>query len=224
MTNYFALILDTTGPANPSINIDSGASYATSQTVNAQVSTSDGTTTNYQMKIWGDVDTAYDSSVQATEATSQWITFSTSKQVKLSSGDGSKKLNVKIRDDVFNESSIASKSIILDTSRPVVTISGPDVPKVSEVGGKDKANFSFTVDTDYVAFKVKVVASSGSSQDTGNQIGTTNGSTNMSGGAGLANTAVQCTIDATDLKVASSGDGTKTIKVFVQDAAGNWSV
>jgi hypothetical protein len=32
------------------------------------------------------------------------------------------------------------------------------------------------------------------------------------------------TIKGTDLETASAGDGAKTVKVFVQDLAGNWSV
>ncbi|MFC3883744.1 hypothetical protein ACFOU2_09625 [Bacillus songklensis] len=226
MPSYFTLTLDTTGPANPSLSINAGATYATAQLVDLAIGTSDGATTGYQMKIWGDVDTAYDTNVQATEAASSWITFSTSKQVKLSAGDGAKTINVKIRDDVFNESAQASDSINLDTTRPVVTISGPDVAKISEVSGKDAASFSFTVDSAFVEYKVKVVSSSGSAENTGTQIGTTNGSTNMSGTAGnyAASTAINCTIDASDLKAASAGDGAKVIKVFVKDAAGNWSV
>lgn len=226
MPSYFTLTLDTTGPANPSLQINAGATYATAQLVDLAIGTTDGATTGYQMKIWGDVDATYDTNVQATEATSSWITFATAKQVKLATGDGAKTINVKLRDDVFNESSIASDSINLDTTKPVVTISGPDVSKVSEVSGKDKAAFSFTVDTAFVEYKVKVVSSSGSAENTGTQIVTTNGSTNMSGTAGnyAANTAINCTIDATDLKTASAGDGAKTIKVFVKDAAGNWSV
>jgi hypothetical protein len=226
MASYFTLTLDTTGPANPSLSINAGASYATSQLVDLAIGTSDGSTSGYQMKIWGNVDTTYDTNVQATEAASAWITFATAKQVKLASGDGTKTINIKLRDDVFNESSIVSDSINLDTTRPVVTISGPDVSKISEVAGKDVASFSFTVDTAFVEYKVKVVSSSGSAENTGTQIGTTNGSTNMSGTAGnyAANTAINCTVDASDLKAASAGDGAKVIKVFVKDAAGNWSV
>lgn len=226
MANNFTLTLDTTGPASPSVIIDSNAAYATAQLVNLAIGTADGVTTGYQMKIWGSVDAAYDVNVQATEGASAWITYATTKQVKLSTGDGAKTINLKIRDDVFNESAQASDSINLDTTKPVVTISGPDVPKISEITGKDIASFSFTVDQVFSEYKIKVVASSGSAESTGVQIGTASGSTNMSGAAGnyAAATAINCTIEATDLKTASAGDGAKIIKVFVKDAAGNWSV
>lgn len=225
MANYFNLTLDTTGPSNPTISVSSNASYATAQLVDCQISTGDGTTTSYQMKVWGSVDTAYDTNIQATEGASSWITYATTKQIKLSSGDGNKTINVKIRDDVYNESSIASDSIILDTTRPVVTISGPDVTKISEQSGKNVASFSFTVDTAFVEYKIKVVSSSGSAESTGTLIPVTAGSTNMSGNSGsyAANTAINCTINGTDLETASAGDGAKVIKVFVKDSAGNWS-
>lgn len=225
MANFFNLTLDTTGPSNPTVSIEANASYATQQLVNLTIGTGDAITTGYQMKIWGNVDTTYDTSVKDTEVLSQWITYATTKQVKLLTGDGTKTIYLKIRDDVYNESAQASDSITLDTTRPVVTISGPDVTKISEQSGKDVASFSFTVDQAFVEYKIKVVASSGSAENTGIQIPTTAGSTNMNGTAGnyAASTAINCTIKGTDLETASAGDGSKVIKVFVKDAAGNWS-
>ncbi len=226
MANYFNLTLDTTGPAAPSISLESGATYATAQLVTATISTSDSPTTNYQMKIWGDVDTTHNPSIQDTEVASAWISYATSQQVKLSAGDGSKTVYLKIRDDVYNESSQADDSIILDSTLPVVSITGPDLSKISKVTGKNVSSFSFTVDGIFDEYKVKVVASSGAAHDTGTQIPTTAGSTNMSGSAGdyPASTPINCSIYGTDLETADSGDGTKIIKVFVKDKAGNWSV
>ena len=226
MANYFNLTLDTTGPASPSISLESGATYATAQLVTATISTSDSPTTNYQMKIWGDVDTSHNANIQDSEGASSWITYSTSQEVKLSTGDGSKTVYLKIRDDVYNESSQADDSIILDTTLPVASITGPDLSKISKVTGKNVSSFSFTVDVIFDEYKVKVVASSGAAHDTGTQIPTTAGSTNMSGSAGdyPASTPINCSIYGTDLETADSGDGTKIVKVFVKDKAGNWSV
>ncbi|HDK26931.1 MAG TPA: hypothetical protein ENG48_07585 [Candidatus Atribacteria bacterium] len=225
MANYFTLTLDTTGPANPSISLESGAQYATQQLITASISTDDSDTTNYQMKIWGDVDTTYDADIQDTEGNSSWISYSESKQIKLSSGEGSKTIYLKIRDDVWNESAQASDDIILDTSLPVVTISGPDVSKISKVSGKNVCSFSFTVNDDFVEYKVKVVASSGAAHDTGTQIPTTGGSVNMSGsGSFSADDPINCQIYGADLESADAGDGDKIIKVFAKDSAGNWSV
>lgn len=225
MASYFSLTLDTTGPSNPTVAIEANATYATQQLVNLTIGTGDATTTGYQMKIWGNVDDTYDTNVKSTEATSAWITYATTKQVKLSTTDGTKTIYLKIRDDVYNESAQASDSINLDTTKPVVTISGPDVSKISKITGKDVASFSFTVDQAFVEYKVKVVSASGSAENTGTQIPTTGGSTNMSGTAGnyAASTAINCTIDGVDLETAAAGDGSKVIKVFVKDSAGNWS-
>lgn len=225
MANYFNLTLDTTAPSNPSLIVAGGAAYTSAQLVSAAISVGDGSTTGYQMKIWGNVDTANDPNIQASEAASVWITYATSKQIKLSSTDGSKTLYLKVRDDVFNESSQTSTSITLDSSVPTVTISGPDVSKISKIAGKSVAAFSFTVDASYVEYKVKVVSAAGSTNDTGTTIPTTNGSTNMAAtGSFTGTTPINCTINGTDLANASAGDGAKIIKVFVKDAAGNWSV
>jgi hypothetical protein len=226
MANYFSISLDTTGVSSPTISLEGGAAYATAQLITATIGCGDGDTTGYQMKLWGDVDTSNNANIQATEGASAWITYSTSQQVKLSSTDGSKTIYLKIRDDVYNESSQTSDAITLDMSLPVVSITGPDVTKISKQTGKNTASFSFQCDTVFDEYKVKYVAASGAANTTGTQIPTTAGSTNMSGTAGNypASTAINCTITGTDLETASSGDGAKIIKVFVKDAAGNWSV
>jgi len=225
MASYFTLTLDTTGPASPSISLDGGAEYATAQLVTATIGTTDTPTTGYQMKIWGDVDTTHNASIQTTEGASAWITYSTSQQVKLSSGDGSKTVYLKIRDDVYNESSQASDTIILDMTLPVVTVSNVSATKISKVSGKDEMTFQFSSDSIFDEYKVKVVATSGAANGTGTQIGTTNGSANVSGSTGNypAATPITVTIKGADLEIASGGDGDKIIKVFVLDDAGNWS-
>lgn len=224
MANYFYLTLDTTAPANPSIIIEGGAQYTAAQLVDCAISTSDGDTTNYQMKIWGDVDPVADGDVQVAEGESNWITYQETKQITLSEEDGSKTLYLRIRDDVHNVSSQASDSITLNTALPDATVSGPDVNKISKVEGKDTAAFSFQSNENFKAYKVKVVGSTGAAHDTGSQIPTTAGSVNMEGtGSWNAAEVVNCQIKGTDLETASAGDGQKIIKVFVQDLADNWS-
>lgn len=226
MANNFTLTLDTTGPSNPSVQIEGGAAYVTQQIVDLTIGTSDGDTTGYQMLIWGSVDLAYNANIQDTDANSTWITYNTTQQIKLSTGDAEKTIYIKIRDDVYNESSQASDSTILDTTLPVVTITGPDVPKISKISGKNVCSFSFQSDVIFDEYKVKVVSAAGAAHDTGVLIGITNGSTNMSGNAGsyAASTPINCQIFGTDLETASAGDGDKIIKVFVKDQATNWSV
>lgn len=206
--------------------MDGGASYAAIQDVVATIATSDTPTTNYTMKIWGDVDEADNANIQNDEGDSAWITFSTTQNIKLSTGDGSKTVNVKIRDDVWNASSGASDSITLDTSRPVPNINvAPDATKISKISGKRTSTFGWQADADFEEYKIKVVPSSGSAHSAGTQIPTTNGSTNMSGTAGgyPDATTITSAIDGRDLELADSGDGVKIVKVFVKDVAG-WSV
>lgn len=228
MSTNFNLTLDTTAPAGVSIVLAGGAAYTTVRDITAALASTDGDTTGYQMKIWGAVDLAADASIQDTEGASSWISFATSKAIRLSSGDGSKQVFVKVRDDVWNESTAQSDTITLDTSLPTPTIAvGPDVSKVSKVSGKRTCSFSFQSDQALDEYKVKVVPSTASLHTAGTTIGTTNGSTNMSAGPGAgiaASTNVDATIDGRDLEVASAGDGVKIVKVFVKDAAGNWSV
>ena len=219
MASFFNLILDTLAPSGVTLSINNKAQYTTTQEVTLNIATSDSDTTGYQMKIWG-IDGV------ATESEATWETFATSKTVSLPSGDGLKTVYVKIRDDVYNESSAASAQITLNTTVPSVTITGPDVSKVSKVSPKNVATFSFVSDVDFEEYKVKVVPATSSLNDAGTEIGTTNGSTNMSGTSGnyKANTAIQCKINGADLETASSGDGNKIIKVFVKNNAGTWSV
>jgi hypothetical protein len=232
MANYFTLTYDTTGPASPSISINSGAQYTNAVLVTCTIGTTDGTTTGYQMQIWGDIDVSWgvangvlnSSATTATQSDAQWISYATSKQIQLSTGDGVKTLNIVIRDDVNNPSAQASDTINLDTALPTVTITGPDVTKISNQTGKNISSFSFQSSADYQSYVVKVVSSTGADHTTGTQIPTTGGSTNMSGASGTASTVVNCKIYGADLATASAGDGDKIIKVFVQDVAGNWSV
>ena len=107
----------------------------------------------------------------------------------------------------------------------MVTSTGPDKSKSSKVPTFNVAAISFTCDVDFVEYKVKVVPATTSLQDAGVVIGTTNGSTNMSGTGEYPDAqAIDCTINAADLEAASAGDGEKIIKVFVRNAAGTWSV
>lgn len=220
MASFFNLILDTLAPQGVTLQINSGAEYTTSASVTLTIGTTDTPTTGYQMKIWG-ISTA------ATEAAATWETFATTKSATLPSGDGLKTVYVKLRDNVLNESAAASASITLDTAVPAVTVTGPDVGTISTTPGADEAKFSFVVDQIFTEYKVKVVPSTTSLHDAGTQIPVAGGSINMSGvnAAGFpASTAINCTINGTDLKSASGADGTKIIKVFAKDKAGNWSV
>lgn len=224
MASYFNLVLDTIAPAGVSVLIDGDAKYTTDAAVTLTLATSDQDTTGYQMKIWGDITDAAD------EQTAVWQTFSTEKSVTLDGADGTKTVSIKIRDDVGNESVVASDTIILDTAVPVVTITTPDKSKISKVSGFDTTVFTFSSDVDFMEYKVGVVPASSSIQTQCAVIPTTGGSQNTSGlvtdiaDAYKANTPITTTIKGVDLETANSGDGTKVVKVFVRNDAGTWSV
>lgn len=219
MASYFNLTLDTTAPGGVTLSINDGALYATSTAVTLKISVEDSPTTGYQMKVWGIE--GVDSEVSAS-----WENFSTSKSVNLTSGDGLKTVYIKVRDDVGNESAQVSDTITLNTTVPVVTITGPDKSKISKVTGFNTSIINFTSDVAFEEYKVCVVPQNNSTQDAGTVIGTTNGSINTSGSDGdyPASENIQVTINGADLEVASSGDGVKIVKVFVKNAAGTWSV
>jgi hypothetical protein len=225
MASTFTLTLDTTAPAGAGLLINSDATYTTSRAVSANLATTDPSTVGYQVKLWGDVDPAADGNVQTTEAASAWVTYSTSKAVTLATGDGLKTLNARIRDDVGNQTAVLTDAITLDTTVPVVTITAAASPtRISKTTGFDTSTFSFQADTAIVAWKVKAVPSVNSLENAGTTIGTSNGSLNTTGAALAATTNQSVTVKGADLEAASAGDGAKIVKVFAQDAAGNWSV
>jgi len=214
MASYFNLTLDTLAPTISSFTINSGASVTTSTSVTLQITSADAAS----MKIWG-------INGVANEASASWETFASTKSVTLTTGDGTKTVYIKVRDSVYNESSASSASITLSTAIPTISITGPDVSVISEQSGKNVATFSFTSTMALKAWKVKLVPANNSAHDAGTQIGTTNGSTNMTGTTLAASTSQQCTINGSDLSVAAGGtDGTYIIKVFGQAAANDlWS-
>ena len=219
MAAYFNLTLDTTAPGGVTLNINNGALYVSTTTVTLQIGCSDGDKTGYSMKIWG---------IQGatSEAQASWETYSASKQVSLTSGNGLKTVYVKVRDAVYNESSAASKSVTLNTSIPTVTITGPDVDIISKVTGKNTSTFNFTSDELFDEYKVGIVPAVNSAASACTVIGTTGGSANTSGSAGdyPAETNIQVTIKGSDYETAVGGsDGTYIVKCFVKNKAGTWS-
>ncbi len=214
MASYFNLTLDTLAPTITAFSINNGASVTTSVSVTLSITAEDATS----MKIWG-------INGVATESAASWETFSATKAVQLTSGDGSKTVYIKVRESVYNESAATSDTITLSTAIPTITITGPDVSVISEQTGKNVATFSFTSSMALKAWKVKLVPSNSSAHDAGTQIGTANGSTNMTGATVAASTSTECKINGSDLSVAAGGtDGTYIIKVFGQAAANDlWS-
>lgn len=227
MANYVTIYLDTTAPANPTITISGGSAFATAQLVNLTIGTDDADKTGYEMLIWGDVDGTYDTKVQSTEGTSTWQAYNANPQIKLSAGEASKTINIRIRDDVRNASNVVFDSISLDTSIPTVTIvATPDATKLSRDTAKSTSSFTFSCNQSYVAYKVKLVGSAGATNDTGTQIPTAGGSTGVTGSGAFTSANVHTvTVKTTDLETAGANmNGANILKVFVQEASGTWSV
>lgn len=219
-TSYFNLTLDTLAPQGVSVTINSGAIYTANKSVVLTIGTTDKDTAGYSMKIYGSVNGA------TTAEDASWETYTTSKTITLTDGDGLKTVYVVIRDSVWNESTAASATITLNTSIPVVTITGPDLSVISEITGKNASKFNFTTDQVFDEYKVGVVPAATSTQGDCTIIGTTGGSTNTSGNDGdyPASTNIETTIIGTDFKTAAGGaDGTYIVKVFVKNKAGTWS-
>jgi len=215
MAAYFTLTLDTTAPSGGSISV---TALTAQRLVALTLSAEDAA----QMKLYGDIGP---DAAPTAEADAAWETYADSKSVQLTSGDGAKTVKVKFRDAVGNETAEYTAATVLDTAAPIVTITGPDVTTVSKVSGYNVSSFTFSADTAFIEWSVRVVPSSSSLYTAGTEIGTGSGSVNMSGTAETAaDTPISCTINAADLEAASSGDGAKIVKVFVKDSAGNWSV
>lgn len=224
MPAFFNLTLDTLGTTGTLV-IGTGAAYVNNADVILNIS-HEGTDI-VQMKIWGDVDPNVNTDIQETELTSAWITYSATQAIKLSPEDGSKTIYCKLRDNVLNEGSEFSATVTLDQTIPTVTIvSGPTPNKISKIPSKNTSEFTFQCSEIFSEYKVTVVASESSSQAVATTIGSAHGSTNMTGDAGNypSSTPISCTISGADLEEASPGDGTKIVKVFVKDLAGNWSL
>lgn len=219
MASFFNLFLDTIAPSNAKFTINDGALYAGTNKLNLKFSVDDTDTDGYQVKIWGTQDAA-------TETSATWQAYTTTKEVTVDNTDGLKTIHVKIRDAVYNETEALVQSITLETATPLVTITGPDIARISKQDNKNTSAFSFSSNKDIAEWKVMVVQSSGALHDTETNVSipSTNGSTNMSGTTETAaNTPISCSINGTDLETASMGDGIKIVKVFVKDSNGTWS-
>lgn len=220
MPANFILTLDTTGPQNVAVQINGGATYANALEVALAITTTDPDTSGYQAKVWGDVDGVPD------EATATWQTLTSSLAATLTPGEGqAKTVYVRLRDDVWNESAVAQASIVVDVALPVVTVlAGPAPAKISKVPGKNESSVTWSSDSDFTAYTVRVVPDATSDHTAGVEIPTAGGSSNTGGAAGTANDPMTTLIDGADLEAAAGGDGAWVVKVFVQEAAGGrWS-
>lgn len=234
MANYINITLDTIAPSGVSILVNGDADKVTSTAAVLSIGCTDESTDGYQMKIWGTADAP-------TEADAIWETYRTSKNVTLASGDGLKTVYVKVRDDVWNESSAVSDSVTLYEKVPAISSFSVDNSRISLTSGKDCAVGAFYADEKINAAKLMIVQNVNAPHDSPSNIAipTTNGSDihddNYSVSASDAVLefngevdsviGINYTIRAADLVAVAPGDGIKIIKAFVRSAAtGSWSV
>lgn len=127
-------------------------------------------------------------------------------------GDGSRILIASLRVDGTYTATATS-----DTTAPVVTLGTVTKTKISRVVGADATEVSFTSDEAYNAYEVHVVAGATTPRPT------TTTSLIESGTGAAANTTVTITVTDDELVAAGGISGDNIVKVYTQDAAGNWS-
>lgn len=226
MASSFKLTLDTTAPVFASVDLNSGLPVTGTQLVSlvATIEEELALIKGFQYKIWGDLDPEANEHFQTTEEESDWVNWPTEedsliKELTLLTGDGSKTVFFKVRDDVWNESATEELSVELDTTVPVITItSGPSVPKISEVATKDTATFTFKSNEAIVDWEVRVVPSEGSNHEAGSVL------IPEGGGAVEAETNQEVSITGTELQTSVGGDGKYIVKVFGRNENGLWSL
>jgi hypothetical protein len=220
MSASFTVNLDTSPPAAPTMTIEWSALATGSRTVTAMLDSADyqrGSQDVAEMKIWGDVDPTADALVQPTENGSTWQIFRKSLVLALSPGPGPKQIRGRLRDDVYNETTVFGTSIIFDSGYPVVSITrGVERSRISKVPPFNTLTFFWSSSLDYDQAELRVVPGPGSPHTSGISLHTF-----LPGSAGAE---TQTTIDGAGLALASPGDWQKVLKVFVRSTAGVWSL
>ena len=236
MANYVKITLDTIGPSGVSVLINGDADKITSTAATLTINCTDTDLTGYQMKIWGTADAP-------SESDAKWETYQAEKNVTFSSGDGQKTVYVKVRDDVYNESVIASDTVLLITKVPVVTQMKTGTSKISLMQGGNIATGCFYFDEDISAAKIMIVQDVNAPHNSpANVLVPCAGGSSMYHsdadmnyefegselsleGEFSCDGYIDFIIYADDIVAASPGDGVKILKAYVKSAStGSWSI
>lgn len=238
-------VLDTGSPAATIVlfnNADTEAlkTYVNTVNIRAHIGATDNLSDVVEYKVWGGITSA------ATEDEAVWQTFTVesgktymSVPLALTSGDGLKTVNTKVKDKAGNISSLASASVTLDTTAPEINVSAVDYniiskvhePRLTSSGEEipntfdDKMTFKFSCGVKLTEWKV-CVNEPEQQASTAQPIGTTGGSINMTGTTVEPNTEVLCTIMGADFAATTKvndTDGAYEVIVYGKDEAGNWS-
>lgn len=221
----------------------------------AHLAASDDAFGGFEYKIYGDfTDDGIQAAQGITESDAEWTTYEpdaglaykTIDNLICTSGDGTKNVYIKLRDNAGHLVGPIGQSFIYDTSAPVVVVSNVDYNIVSKVNalrrnstgtiaGKysDECNFTFTPNEPIQAYKVVAYATQAAAiagDETDDAIPNTNGSVNMSATGLNSDAAVNSTIKGADFELALGGpsssgeyDGVHYVVVYVQDKGGTWS-
>lgn len=111
MAASVSVILDTTPPTAPELELALGAADTTILEIPGEAITGDPDTSGYQVKVWGDVDPSGNPAIQTTEGASSWMGLSGLITILLSAGVGLKTVNARIRDTVWNQTAPVSDTI-----------------------------------------------------------------------------------------------------------------
>ena len=241
--NAYSWEYETTGsqvidPANVDVKINN---QTPGSGVTVDTETTPGTVTISPAPLADDVVTVtyWKKEITATDAV--WQTYSASPTIALDrdtvASAGTVTVSLKVRDDVWNESTVATATASVDTTAPIITVTSivlgdgsyetDPTYKISTIAGRDTLNINFTVNEDIQAWKAVVVQDYGDSATAGTNIDipqtVPGAATSQTGVEITANTAINCHIKGADLQTAVTNDGDYKIKVFAQDMSGNWS-
>ena len=172
-----AITIDTAPPLSPGIIINSGASYTNNANVSLSISGGIGTD---QMRFYNSGWTDYES-------------YNSSKSITVPTGDGSKRVYVRLKDEAGNESTYPYDTITLDQTAPVINSFNINSNGVSTTSSYVTLNSSIT-DTTPVTMYVR-------NGDSGGYSGYTYSSARS--------------------WYLTSGYGTKRVEVYYVDAVGN---
>lgn len=204
-------------------------------------------------KVWGDYTVGAQAAAGTTEP-ADWTEYTktTGKDylvisgLSCTSGDGTKSVHAKAKDDAGNEITITSVSFVYDTTAPVVTIENVtdnDISKVhvyrnATTKYADEVKFDLALDSIITEFKVcayMTQAQATAVTDIGAEVAVpmTAGSLNMSGtGTHQATEVISCLIKGADYETAlvarggvagGTAEGVHYVVAYVKDEAGTWS-
>jgi hypothetical protein len=120
-----------------------------------------------------------------------------------------------LRREIFNEWEFARLRPGDVTPPGTITVTGITATKISRVVGKDSLNLTVTADEAFVEYQIRRVSSSADPVTSGSLLEQATIS---------STTSYSMNITDDELIAAAAVEGSNTLKVFVKDAAGNWSV